>query len=194
MIQQRIGVNKRDIDKLVSDLKELGTMATNDLRNNVKRGILPIGKTVASKVPTESPFRGMRQNYYGQVQWQQPKPSVAFTPGKRGRNDWTPLVTLTLTGKPKLGFDYTENAGNRRRAPKARSKTYQRRIDSKERSHANTSQGDALIEKARQLSRFNFKAGHFAYGYFLKERPQMIELAIKSLEETARKWNSKVAD
>lgn len=188
MIAADIAVRKQDIDKLVNGLKELGKEAQGDLRKTMNKNILPLGRQVASKVVAESPFKGMRRNYYGQVQWQKPKAKVSTTPNKK-RGVWTPLVTVLLTGSPKLGFDYTENAGTRRRKPRPVSKTYTRRGDSKSRAHAVTTQGDELIKKAREISPFNFKAGHFAYGYFLQLKPQMQMLAIKSLEATADKWN-----
>lgn len=188
MIAADIAVRKEDIDKLVKGLKELGKNARADLGRNMKRSIMPLANQVASKVTPESPFRGMRRNYYGQVQWAKPKAGVSTTPSRR-RGVWTPLVTVTLTATPKLGFDYTENAGSRRRAPKPTSKTYTRRGDSKSRSHAVTTQGDELIKKAREKSQFNFKAGHFAYGHFLQLKPQLQTIAIKSLEATADKFN-----
>lgn len=184
-------VEKTDVEMLVRHLKALPGNAMNDLRNDMRRSINPLAKQVQAVVPTESPFKGMQQNYYGQVQWQAPKVTVSTTPS-RGRGTWTPLVSLKATGKPKLGFDYTENAGSRKRSPKARSKTYQRSIDSVSRSHANTTQGDELIRKAKEVSRYNFKAGHFAYGKFLSLRPQMIVLAMGSLNRTADKFNAKV--
>lgn len=190
MISAEIAVRKEDIDKLVNGLKELGKDAQNSLRADMRKQILPLGRTVANKVSPESPFRGMRRNYYGQVQWAVPKASVSTTPNRK-RGVWSPLVTLALTAKPKLGFDYTENAGSRKRAPKPTSKTYTRRTDTKARSHAVTTQGEFLIAKARQESKFNFKAGHFAYGYFLQLRPQFQQIAIKSLETTADKFNIK---
>lgn len=187
----KVSVEKADVESLVRHLKALPGNAMNDLRNNMRRNINPLAQQVQAAVPIESPFKGMQRNYYGQVQWQAPKVTVATT-ASRGRGEWTPLVTLVATGKPKLGFDYTENAGSRKRAPKARSKTYKRRIDSASRSHANTTQGDELIRKAKEVSRNNFKAGHFAYGKFLSLRPQMIVLAISSLNQTADKFNAKV--
>lgn len=187
----KVSVQKADVEMLVRHLKQLPGNAMNDLRNDMRKNINPLAKQVQATVPTESPFKGMRQNYYGQVQWQAPKVTVLTTPS-RGRGQYSPLVTLAATGKPKLGFDYTENAGSRRRAPKPRSKTYTRRGDSKSRSHAVTTQGDELIRKAKEVSRYNFKAGHFAYGKFLSLRPQMIVLAMGSLNRTAAKFNAKV--
>jgi hypothetical protein len=188
VISADIAVRKEDIDKLVNGLKELGKSARADLGKNMKRSIMPLANQIAGKVTPESPFKGMRRNYYGEVQWAKPKASVATTPS-RGRGVWTPLVTIALTATPKLGFDYTENAGSRKRAPKPVSKTYQRRTDSRSRSHTNTTQGENLIRKAREVSPFNFKAGHFAYGYFLQLKPQLQQIAIKSLETTADKFN-----
>jgi len=191
VITTKVGVNKRSVDMLVAGLKELGKDAQADLGKNMRRSVLPLGKIVASQVPTGSPFKGMQRNYYGEVQWQQPTAKLSVTPNRK-RGEWTPLVSLLLTGKPKLGFDYAENAGPRRRAPKSQSKTYQRQTDSVTRSHSVTTQGNFLIKKARQVSKNNFKAGHFAYGNFLKLRPAMITIAVLSLEQTARKWNVKV--
>lgn len=185
-------VDKQSVDILVYHLKQLEGNAMNKLRNELKRNMKPLNNQILSNVPIESPFKGMRQNYYGRVQWQHPKATTRFSPYKRGRMGWSNLVTIELTGVPRLGFDYTENAGARRRKPRPVSKQYQRRTDSVPRSHSVTTQGDELIAKARSISKYNFKAGHFAYGKFLSLRPQMITIALTALNKTASQFNAKV--
>ena len=193
MISTDIAVRKQDIDKLLAGLKDLGRTAQADLGKRMRKEIMPMARVIAGKVTPSSPFKGMRQNYYGEVQWVQPTAKIAVTPSRK-RGVWSPLVSVALSGTPKLGFDYTENAGIRRRKPKPKSKTYQRRGDSQARSHNVTTQGDFLIRKAREVSTFNFKAGHFAYGHFLRMKPQMQQVAIKSLEDTAAKFNIRIGN
>lgn len=193
MLSTKTDIDAASMKKLVSAIKELEPSAMNGLRKDMRSGVNPLAAQVRAAVPSASPFKGMNRNYYGLVQWQQPTVKVSVTPSKTGKFDYVPLVTLVATGgKTKLGFDYTENAGVRRRKAKPMSKKYTRRGDGKERSHRVTTQGDELIQKAREVSKYNFKAGHFAYGKFLSLRPQMIGIALISLDKTAKQFNVKL--
>ena len=193
MLSTKTDIDAASMKKLVSAIKKLDSSAMNGLRKDMRSGINPLAAQVKAAVPSASPFKGMREHNYGLVRWQQPTVKVSVTPSKTGRFDYVPLVTLVATGgKTKLGFDYTENAGARRRKARPMSKKYTRRGDTKERSHKVTSQGDHLIEKASKVSTYNFKAGHFAYGKFLSLRPQMIGIALISLDKTAKQFNVKL--
>jgi hypothetical protein len=193
MFSTKVDLDAESVAKLRAALKEAGPTALADLRREMKSAIKPVANRVKGAVPTSSPFKGMNQNYYGRVQWIQPKVTVSFTPGRRQRFDYVPLLSLVATGGGNnLGFDYAENAGVRKRKPAARSKSYHRRIDRNARTHAVTTQGDELIAKARKESRYNFKAGHFAYGEFLSQRPTMIKIANKILDGTAKRLSLKL--
>ncbi len=181
------------IRKLNRVMKEADPKSVTALRRDLRTRIQPIGREVAGRVPTESPFKGMRRNLTGRVQWSVPKVRVSFAPGRSVRQrGWAPVVTVVLEDKKKLGFAYTENAGPRRRPKRPETRSYQRQGDSVTRTHANTTQGDALIAKAKRASSFNFKAGHFAYGHFLKRRPLMIQLAQVTLNKVAKEFSVKL--
>lgn len=193
MFRTKTNIDKQSLDVLIAELKELGPKAMRDLRKDIRNSIKPLAAQVKADVPSSSPFKGMNANYYGRVQWQHPRVTVSITPGKKSIHEYSPLITLVATGgRTKVGFDYAEMAGVRKRPPRPLSRKYKRRTDSVERQHKVTTQGDNLIEKARQVSKYNFKAGHFAYGKFLSLRPQMILLALQSLDKTANEFNIKL--
>lgn len=184
-----IVLDAKSVNKLLDAMKELEPSSLAALRKNFRTSLAQEAGQIKRSVPSESPFRGMRQNYYGRVQWQQPKVRVAATPGSSTRRrEYAPVVTLIATGAPNLGFDYTELAGVRRRPPRPRSKPYARRPQ----GHANTTQGEALIKKAREVSNYDYKAGHFAYGKFLELRPQMLVKTQLVIDDVSTKFNKKV--
>jgi len=189
-LQTEIRLDAKSLAKLTDAMKELDANSLTAMRKQFRSKLKQEAAQIKQSEPTESPFRGMRQNYYGLVQWVQPKTRVAVTPGSSTRRrEWAPVVTIIATGGPKnLGFDYTELAGVRRRPPRARSKPYARRPN----GHANTTQGEALIRKAREVSKYDYKAGHFAYGKFLELRPQMLIKTEQVLEDVAKEFNKKV--
>lgn len=188
-IQTEIQLDAKSLNRLLDQMKELEPNSLAAMRKRMRTMLSDEAGQIKRNVPTESPFKGMRQNYYGKVQWEQPKVRVATTPGSSTRRrEWAPVVTLIATGNPKLGFDYTELAGVRKRPPRPRSKPYARRPD----GHLNTTQGEALIRKAREVSKHDYKAGHFAYGKFLELRPQMLIKTSLILDEVADKFNQKV--
>lgn len=195
MIKNTYELDSASVRRLTRLLKEAEETSVAELRNDLKVRILPLGNEVARKVPTESPFIGMARNRNGRVTWGQPKAKVSVTPGRSTRQKgWASMVTIILENKKQLGFSYTENAGPRRKKPRPMARSYKRGIDSavREEGHLNNGQGDALIRKAKKVSKFNFKAGHFAYGHFLKLRPVMISIAQNSLNQFAKKFSVKL--
>ncbi len=192
MIDYTTSLDAASVKRLTTALKEAEDIAIADLRRELKGSMKPFASQIQARIPTSSPFKGMERNYYGRVQWAQPSVKVSFTPGKKAIGDRALLLTLIAEHKTKLGFNYTEVAGVRKRAANKRSRTYHRKGDANPRSHAVTEQGNILIEKARSVSKFSFKAGHFAYGEFLKLRPQMVILATVILEGTAKKLSVKL--
>jgi len=192
MIDYTASIDSASVKRLTEALKEAEGMAIADLRRELKGSMKPFASQIQSRIPTSSPFKGMERNYYGRVQWAQPTVKVSFTPGKKAIGARALLLTLVAEHKTKLGFNYTEVAGVRKRAPAKTSKTYHRKGDSNPRSHSVTTQGEILIDKARKVSKFGYKAGHFAYGEFLKLKPQMVILATVILEGTAKKLSVKL--
>lgn len=185
-------IDSRSVEELISNMKELSPKAITQLRRDMRTALMPIANQVVNQVPTESPFKGMNRNLYGRVQWAPPKGRIAVTPAKSAkRRGWAPLVTLILTNKERLGFDYSEHAGSRRKPVRPVSKKYKRKIDNVERSHAVTTQGRHLIEKAREESPWNYKAGHFAYGKFLSLQPQMVVIAGAIIDKVMLEFNVK---
>ena len=193
MLITKIDLDAASLNKVLREMRELDQESTAKLRKDFKTKLNPFASTIARTVPSSSPFKGMRANYYGRVQWEQPKGRVSATPGKSTRaKGWAPVVSIIIEHKSALGFAYTENAGTRRKQKRPMSREYQRKTDSKLRRHRNTTQGDALIKKARQVSKFDFKAGHFAYGEFLSRRPAIIGLAQIVLKDVMKSYNKKV--
>lgn len=188
----KVEIDSRQVEELISKMKELDPNSIKALRREMRTRLKPLGNQVANNVPSSSPFIGMDRNYYGKVQWAVPTARISVTPSKSAkRRGWAPLVTLIIENKEKLGFAYTEHAGARRKAKRPMSKKYKRRTDNVERSHRVTSQGDALIDKAKQASKYNYKAGHFAYGKFLSLQPQMIMIAQDVIDGVMKKFNVK---
>jgi hypothetical protein len=192
MLEIKKSVDEASVRKLIAEMKELEPTAIADLRRELKSKMKPFASQIQAQVPTSSPFKGMERNYYGRIQWAAPKVTISFTPGKRSRLEEIPLLTLIATNAAKLGFDYTETAGVRKRKPASVSRQYHRKGDSAPRRHKVTTQGDELIKKARSESKWNYKAGHFAYGKFLSLRPAMLVLVSVTLEATAKKFNVKM--
>ena len=187
-----VEIDSRSVEQLIKNMKELDDKAIRRLRRDLRSALKPLANQIVSKVPTESPFRGMEQNYYGRVQWATPTARVALTPAKSVRKrGWAPLVTMILTHKTKLGFDFAEHAGSRRKPVRPVSNAYKRRIDSEQRRHKVTTQGRYLIKKAREESPWNYKAGHFAYGTFLSLQPKMVLIAQGILEGVMNEFNVK---
>jgi len=195
VIKHTYELDDASVRRLTRLMKEAEESSVAQLRNDLKARILPLGSEVARKVPTESPFIGMTRNRNGRVTWGQPKAKVSVTPGRSTRQKgWASMVTIILENKKNLGFSYTENAGPRRKKPRPNARSYKRGIDGgvRESGHINNGQGDALIRKAKRESKNNFKAGHFAYGNFLKLRPVMIKIAQDSLNRFAKKFDVKL--
>jgi len=193
MLEQQIQLDAKALRQTLNELKQLDPDSTKQLRSDFKIRLLPFANAIANQVPTESPFKGMNRNYYGAVQWAQPSGKVSATPGRgTGNRGWANILTIIIENKKALGFAYTENAGTRRKSKKPMSKTYQRHTDSVVRQHRNTTQGDALIQKARQASKNDFKSGHFAYGFFLSQRPMIIAQAQLVLKKVMKRYNKKV--
>lgn len=192
MIGATLEIDSRQVEELIKNMKDLDPKSVTALRRKLRTALMPIANQVVNNVPRSSPFVGMERNLYGRVQWGAPKGRIAVTPGKSARQrGWAPLVTLILTNKERLGFDYAEHAGSRRMPERPISKKYKRRIDYKERQHKVTTQGRHLIKKAREESPWNYKAGHFAYGKFLSLRPQMILVSQIIIDDVMEEFNVK---
>ena len=94
------------------------------LRKELREGIQPISNKVQHSLPPVAPLSGMIHN--GRSRWDLITAKVSFQPSKqlgKGRQQ-QPLISLIVTGKKGLGFDYAELAGINRRKPKAKSRAW----------------------------------------------------------------------
>ncbi len=193
MIRTTVEIDAASLKKMIRIMKEADPESVARMRADFRTRIGPVARVVANQVPSESPFVGMQRNISGRVQWGKPSARVSVAPSKKtNRLGFSSIVTVVLENKKKLGFSYVENAGTRRRPKKPMAREYTRAGDSKVTRRANTTQGDALILKAKRESSFNFKAGHFAYGHFLRLRPAMLKMAQKSMDKLGKKFSVKL--
>jgi len=194
-------VSIKNVEKVVRELRELEETAITQLRSDLKVRLNPIASMVASQIPRESPLRPSRNpngtlkgggmSHRGETRWRGVnKPVVQFTPGRR-RDKSYKLVNIAMTGGSRgLGFDYAELAGIRRRPPKLISKPYQRRGDAVVRQHKVNGQGDGFIKALQEQVRQ--APGRFAYIKFLQRRPELVAIAMRTLNEAAAKVNRKI--
>lgn len=194
-------VSIKNVDEVVRELKQFEDKAIASLRSDLKVRLNPIASMVASQIPRESPLRPSRKpngtlkgggmNHRGATRWRGVnKPVVQFTPGRR-RDKSYKLVNIAMTGgKRGLGFDYAELAGIRRRSPRPISKPYQRRGDGVVRQHRINGQGDGLIKALRE--QVGEAPGRFAFIRFLRKRPELTAIALRTINEAAEKVNRKI--
>ena len=184
MLQPRISVE--NVDSVVRELKQFENTAVRELRSDLKQKLGPIAGQIAGGITREPPLRGMKHR--GKTRWRGVnKPVVEFSPG-RGRYGGKRLVNIRFTGGARgLGFDYAELAGIRRRPPKPMSKPYQRRDRDGVQQHRIAGQGDAFIQAlAEQTGK---GPGRFMFLSAVKRRPELILIAVKSLNDAAAKVN-----
>lgn len=187
-------VQVKNVDQVVKELKAFEATSVRQLRSDLKLKMGPEAQAMAATIPKEPPLRapqGRKKSqmaHRGRTRWRGVnKPVVEFRPGK-SRRGGDSLVSLKFTGGSRgLGFDYAELAGIRRRPPAARSKPYQRRGSDKTVTHRLNGQGDAFITALAEQT--NKGPGRFAFSAALKRRPQLIAMALSSMNNAADKVN-----
>lgn len=180
MISARVDAS--NINHTVRTLRGVDKRVLNDLRKELRGKVQPYAQSIANAVPATPQLRGMRHN--GVTRWEgKPKASVSFTPGKSRSGNRLLSIKLTggSAGRGPLGFDYAELAGVRRRAPKPFSKVYQR--EGLNQQHRVNGQGDAMIEKLRQLNPIRGKAGYFAFNEALQKYPLLNKIGVLALQK-----------
>lgn len=191
MLSSRVQV--KNVDEVVRELKAFETTAVRQLRSDLKLKLGPEAQAIAADIPRDPPLRSVKRGksqmaHRGRTRWRGVnKPVVEFRPGKSRRGGHN-LVNIRFTGGARgLGFDYAELAGIRRRPPAPRSKPYQRRGTDKTVTHRLNGQGDAFIQAlAEQTGK---GPGRFMFLSAIKRRPQIIAIAIGSLNSAADKVN-----
>lgn len=191
MLQPRVSVD--NVDKVVRELKGFKDTAVRELRSDLKTSLNPLAQQIAQRIPKDPPLYSRRRGksgmaHRGKTRWRGVnKPVVEFRPGK-GRRGGDRLVNIRFTGGSRgLGFDYAELAGIRRRPPKQLSKPYERRDRQGVIQHRLNGQGDAFIQALTEDT--GRGPGRFMFYEAIKKRPQLVLLAIKSLNDAAAKVN-----
>lgn len=187
MLQQRVTV--QGVDDVVRELKQVETTSVRQLRSDLKMKLNPLAAEIAARIPREAPLRGMRHR--GRTRWRGVnKPVVEFTPG-RSRRGGNKLVNIRFTGGARgLGFDYAELAGIRRRPPRPMSKPYERRDRPGTFQHRLNGQGDAFIQALAEKT--GRGPGRFMFLAAIKRRPELIALAIESINAATKKINRRL--
>jgi len=163
------------VREAVRALNNVDKGIVRELRKDLKGSLVGTAKQIAGQVSKDPPLSGMNR---GRFKWTGAQGSVSFTPGKiRRGQDTHPLVSIRLTGVGKSpGFDLGEIAGSRGL-----------------RYSKNKKKGRALIRNLNAEAPFgNYKAGRFAYGYFLRQRDQMQKISVSIIDGFAKKFNQKV--
>lgn len=189
MISARVDAS--NINRNIQTLRGIDRRIANDLRKELRGKIQPYAQSIANAVPATPQLRGMRHE--GVTRWQgKPKASVSFTPGKSRSGNRLLSIKLTggSAGRGPLGFDYAELAGIRRRAPKPFSKVYQR--EGLNQQHRVAGQGDAMIEKLRQLNPIRGKAGYFAFNEALQKYGLLEKIGFLALRNFSVKVTSEL--
>ena len=147
-------------------LKEFEPDLFKEVRKKVNSELKPVLNPIQSEIngmtnEMQSKMPGMFHN--GRSSWS--GANITARVSTRPRD----LIFINATGKQgKVGYNYAELAGIRRRPPRARSKAYT--INGQSRTHAVNGQGDAMIDK---LQREFGKPGRFAWIRVLKRKPEV---------------------
>ena len=147
-------------------LKELEPDLFKDIRKKVNSELKPVLNPIQSEIngmtnEMQSKMPGMFHN--GRSAWS--GTNITARVSTRPRD----LIFINAAGKQgKVGYNYAELAGIRRRPPRARSKAYT--INGQSRTHAVNGQGDAMIDK---LQREFGKPGRFAWIRVLGRKPEV---------------------
>lgn len=176
--------NVKGLIELNTILKATDKKLITELRAELKDGIVPVATKLQYSIPSQAPLSGMYHK--GRSAWGTVKASVSFTPRAsiRGRL-YQPLVSVVVTGKKALGFDYAELAGLRRRKPPGQSRVWVDQYGKSRRTKQN-GQGDAFIRG------LGSKPGRYASPVIRRERPFIERTIMEILEKFATKVNRKI--
>lgn len=135
-----------------------------DMRSEIKPIVAPILSEINTSVTSELMSKDYEMFHNGRTQWN----GVRFTP--QITSNRSGIIKLKFTGRSgKLGYDYAELAGVRRRPPKKRSKGWYSNTPGYH-SYDVNGQGDAFIDK---LTGDFGKPGRFAWIRIIKKRREI---------------------
>jgi hypothetical protein len=165
-------------------LKSTNKNLLKELKKDLAEGIKPIANKIQLSVPALAPLSGMNHN--GRSRWDAVKTRVSFTPGAaiKGRQ-YQPLISLVVTGKKGLGFDYAELAGINRRKPAPKSRSWTDQYGNIRRT-AQNGQGAAFTRG------LGGKPGRYAFATVKNNYSQITAVTIKIIESYASKINAKL--
>jgi len=158
-----------------------------DIRSEIRPIMRPIVNEINSKVTSDLRSKGYNMFHNGRTAWN----GVRYTPQVSSNRKG--IMRIRLTGRGgKLGFDYAELAGIRRRPPRSRSKiagTYTQGSKRGDGSYAYAGQGDAFIGK---LERDFGRPGRFAWQRIIRKRWQINDAVADILKKYDIKLNAKL--
>jgi hypothetical protein len=162
-------------------LKSTDKNLIKELKKDLAEGIEPVANKIQLSVPSDAPLSGMVHN--GRSRWDVVKVRVSFTPGAaiRGRQ-YQPLISLVVTGKKGLGFDYAELAGINRRKPAAKSRSWTDRYGNIRRTTQN-GQGAAFT------TGLGGEPGRYAFATVKNNYPEIKAKTIDIIEGYATQIN-----
>lgn len=168
-------VEVRGINEAIKAMRIIDKEAVAALRKELKSALVPTAKKIASQVPTTAPLSGM--NHSGRTRWTGARGTVSFAPARiRKGKDTHPVVSIQLLGAGKgAGFDIAEIAGSRDLA-----------------FSKNKKKGRAFLLNLESRAPWSYSAGRFGFGYFLREKKDLQEIAERILYRQAEEFNQKL--
>jgi len=158
-----------------------------DIRNEIKPIMSPIVNEINSEVTSSLKSKNYEMFHNGRTAWN----GVRYTPQVSSNRKG--IMRIKLTGKGgKLGFDYAELAGIRRRPPRSRSKIAGTSVQGSKRgdgSYEYAGQGDAFISKLE--SDFGLP-GRFAWIRIIKKRGDINRAVAAIFKKYDIKLNAKL--
>lgn len=162
-------VDAQYIKEAIRELKNVDPQLLKDLRKDLRTKISPIAKQIANNVPSEAPLSGFaRESSYG---WSPVRPTISFTPGSsRRRGNHLVSIRVTPTGKAR-GLYVAERAGAR---------------------NGKNNRGRAMIRNLNKVAPMKGKGGRFAYSKFRLLRPDVVQLAIRIIDDSIKTINKRL--
>jgi len=159
----------------------------NDIRSEIRPIMSPIVNEINSEVTSSLKSKNYQMFHNGRTAWNGARYTPQVSSNRKG------IMRIKLTGKGgKLGFDYAELAGIRRRPPRSRSKIAGTSVQGSSRgdgSYAYAGQGDAFISK---LESDYGKPGRFAWKRIIQRRWDINRAVAGILEKYDIKLNAKL--
>jgi hypothetical protein len=162
-------LNAQELRKVLRVLNSIEEEGVKDLRANLKTALGPTASKIASQVGGP-PLSGFVHR--DRTRWTKVSGKVSFTPGKSRENEANLVSLRIVPAGDGRGLFIAELAGYK-------SKGY-------------TASGRALIQNLNMKRRMIGRGGRHAYADFRKERPDVMDKAIKILNQTFKKIEKKL--